>query len=74
MVAAHFWLQYEWTGYDFGPLPRQLSWALLTLNFSWTVLLLVIAGLLYHSLGSTQPRMRHALYAVNEFRNVEINQ
>jgi hypothetical protein len=49
MVVAHLGLQYEWAGFDFGPLPRQLAWALLTLNFSWTLLLLAIAGLVLYA-------------------------
>ena len=49
MVLAHFELQYDWTGFDFGPLPRQLAWALLALNFSWTVLLLAIVRLVLYA-------------------------
>jgi hypothetical protein len=49
MVVAHLGLQYEWAGFDFGPLPQQLAWALLALNFSWTVLLLAVGGLVLYA-------------------------
>lgn len=48
MALAHFGLQYEWAGFDFGDLPAQLAWALLALNFSWGVLLLAIGVLVVH--------------------------
>jgi hypothetical protein len=49
MALAHFGLQYEWTGFDFGTLPRQLAWALLALNFSWSVLLLGVSALVFYA-------------------------
>lgn len=45
MALAHFGLQYEWSTFDFGDLPAQLAWALLALNFSWSILVLGIGGL-----------------------------
>ena len=49
MALAHFGLQYEWSGFDFGALPAQLAWALLALNFSWGVLLLAIGCLVVYA-------------------------
>ena len=49
MAVAHVELQYEWTGFDFGALPRQLAWALLALNFSWTAMLLALGGLVLYA-------------------------
>jgi hypothetical protein len=69
MVMAHFGLQYEWTGFDFGPLPRQLAWALLALNFSWTVLLLAIVGLVLYAarIGPTNRFARKFVFIVGLF-------
>jgi hypothetical protein len=69
MVLAHFELQYDWTGFDFGPLPRQLAWALLALNFSWTVLLLAIAGLVLYAarIGPTNRFARKFVFIVGLF-------
>jgi hypothetical protein len=53
MALAHFGLQYEWSGFDFGTLPRQLAWALLALNFSWGVLVLGVGGLVLSAARST---------------------
>ena len=69
MVLAHFWLQDQWTGFDFGSLPAQLAWALLALNFSWTVLLLAVSGLVIHAarVGPTNPFARRFVFAVGLF-------
>ena len=69
MVLAHFGLQYEWTGFDFGTLPARFAWALLALNFSWTVLLLVVSGLVIHAaiVGPTSRFGRGFVFAVGLF-------
>jgi len=69
MVVAHLGLQYEWSGYDFGPLPRQLAWALLTLNFSWTVLLLAVTALIFRaaSVGPANPFARNLTFVIGAF-------
>jgi hypothetical protein len=69
MVLAHFWLQFEWTGFDFGSLPGHLAWALLALNFSWTVLLLAVSVLVIHAalVGPTSPFARRFVFAVGLF-------
>jgi hypothetical protein len=72
MVVAHLGLQYEWAGFDFGPLPAQLAWALLALNFSWTILLLAVAGLVLYiaRVGAGNPFARRFVFVVGLFWTV----
>jgi hypothetical protein len=70
MAVAHFGLQYEWYRFgDFRAWPAYLAWALFALNFSWSVLLLGVGGLVLYAarLTSDGAFMRTAVFVVGLF-------
>jgi hypothetical protein len=69
IAFAHFGLQYEWRGVDGGSLPAQLRWALFALNFSWSVVVLVIGVLMLYAarLNSNAPFVRATVFSIGLF-------